>query len=93
MSIQLEKRTEILNNLLQIMHNSVSSHYEYIDYTFDYFKDDNDGSISIGEKFFFKKNGELKSVFLNYENKEVPNLIKELYPNKKHKLHNFKDDI
>ena len=75
----LEKQTEILNNLLQIMHNSVNSYYEYLDCTFDYFKDENDGSISIGEKFFFKKNGELKSVFLNYENKEVPNLVKELH--------------
>lgn len=75
----LERQTKILNYLLQIMHNSVNSNYDSLDCTFDYFRDKEDGSISIGEKFFYKKNGELKSIFLNYKDKEVPNLVKELH--------------
>ncbi|OUY05878.1 immunity protein YezG family protein [Acinetobacter populi] len=75
----VEKQTEILNSLLQIMDSSVNGEYQSLQCTFDYYRAEDDNSVSIGEKFFYKKDDELKSEFLIYKNKAVPELVKELH--------------
>ncbi|MDE3318645.1 hypothetical protein OKC46_05040 [Acinetobacter baumannii] len=79
MSNSIETQTEILNQLLQVMHNSVDEPYDSMECKFDYYKDPDDGSVSVGEKFSYQINGEVKSEYLVYDGLMVSNLVNKLH--------------
>ncbi|MEB6478667.1 hypothetical protein [Acinetobacter vivianii] len=79
MSNSIQEQTEILNQLLQIMHNSISEEYDTLECVFDYYKDPDDGSVSVGEKFSYRANGECKSEYLVYDGLVVSTLVNKLH--------------
>jgi len=77
--MSINQQTEILNSLLQIMHDSVSTSYDSLECVFDYYKDSDDGSLSIGSKFAYIDKDNVNYALLNDPDYRVNELIIKLH--------------
>ncbi|KQQ76999.1 hypothetical protein [Acinetobacter sp. Leaf130] len=77
--MSINQQTEILNSLLQIMHDSVSTSYDSLECVFDYYKDSGDGSLSIGSKFAYIDKDNVNYALLNDPDYRVNELIIKLH--------------
>lgn len=77
--MSINQKTEILNSLLQIMHDSVSTSYDSLECVFDYYKDSDDGSLSIGSKFSYIDKDNVNYALLNDPDYRVNELIIKLH--------------
>lgn len=75
----INDHTDILTNLLQIMHDSVNGHYDELKAIFDYFESSLDNSVSMEANFSYLIEGEEKFAFLEDPESKVPSLIESLH--------------
>ncbi|EPG2129616.1 hypothetical protein KG346_003742, partial [Acinetobacter baumannii] len=78
MSNIIEKQTDILNNLLNIMVNSIDGEYDSCSCLFEYDHDYQDGSTSTGAELSYILNQENKSIGIRQMG-VVDSLIRELH--------------
>lgn len=73
----IEKQVEILNQIVQVMHNSAASNYEEMSCEFDY--EVYEGGWSVGAKFSFVRDAVMVSDFLDDPDDRVSDLVHQLH--------------
>lgn len=75
--MSIQEQVEVLNRIVQIMHDSAGCQYEEMQCEFDH--EVYDGGWSVGSKYSFTLNGSSASELLHDPDDEVPKLVHQLH--------------
>ncbi|MDC5384997.1 hypothetical protein OHW73_18030 [Acinetobacter baumannii] len=64
---------------MQVIHNNVDEPYASMECIFVYYIGPENGFVTVGEKFSYQINGEVKSEYLVYDGLMVSNLVNKLH--------------